>query len=146
MIRLVGLCDRYGEAIAADLAAQGWDLIELFEGGRYAFTLNLIDHLPRSSHYAEALLSDEDYAEAVADLPRPRAEVPVHEWTPELEALAAIVDRLADVANTVIASAGGKPGRVERYPRPVTAIDRVRSRRVREAVNAMASKLWPEGS
>lgn len=143
--RLFELCDRYGEAIAADLAFAGWDLVELVEQGRWAWALNLIEHLPRASYYAQAVLLDEEYAEVVAGLPQGKPEMPIHQWTPELEAMAAIVDRLAEVANAVIASAGGKPGRVERYPRPVTAIDKARNRKAREAVNAMASKLWPEG-
>jgi hypothetical protein len=145
MTRLAELCDRYGEAIAADLAMLGWDLVELVEQGRWAFTLNLVEHLPRASYYAEAVLQDDEYAEQVAAQPSRRVEMPVHQWTPELEALAVMVDRLAHVANAVVASAGGRPGRVDPYPRPVTAIDRARSARSRKAVEEMAARLWPDG-
>lgn len=146
MTRLVELCDRYGEAIAADLALRGWDLIELVEQGRWAFTLNLVEHLPRASYYAEAVLQDEDLAEAVAIQPAGKFERPIHEWTPELEALATVVDRLAQVAQTIIATTpGGKPGVVKPYPRPITAVDKARARQSRRAVEEMAARLWPEG-
>jgi hypothetical protein len=55
-----------------------------------------------------------------------------------------VADRLAEVANTIIGTAGGKPARVPAYPRPVTAFDRVRARRLREAAQELERKLFPD--
>jgi hypothetical protein len=145
MIRLAGLVERYGEAIAADLALAGWDAVDLFERGRWAFMLNLIDHLPRTSAYAQAIADDDELVESMPEPPASSGSVPLREWSPEVEALAVVVDRLAEVANTLVAAHGGKPSRVQAYPRPVTAFDRVRAKRRREAADDLARKLFPDG-
>lgn len=105
--------------------------------------LNLIDHLPRTSAFSHAQSQDDELAEQA---PESDAEpgVPLTEWSPEVEALAVVVDRLADVANAVIASQGGKPTRVQPYPRPVTAFDRVRAKRRDKAYVDLKSKLFPD--
>lgn len=119
-------------------------MVELYETGRWAFALNLVDHLPRTSAYSQAVSQDDELAEDVADHASARRQVALTEWSPEVEALAVVVDRLADVANTIIGVAGGHPSRVPRYPRPVTAFDRVRARRLREAAKDLESKLFPD--
>lgn len=70
------------------------------------------------------------------------------EFSPEVQALAVVIDRLGELINAVVVnhpSGKGKPTRVPAYPRPVTAIDRVRARRAKEDADDMASKLWPQG-
>lgn len=119
--------------------------MELFDQGRHAFLENLIDHLPRTSNYRAAVASDEELATELLDGPDlPESTTPpLTEWSAEVEALAVVVDRLWEVCNTIAASVGGKPSQVKRYPRPVTAFDRVRAR-LREAEAArLESMLFP---
>lgn len=105
------------------------DLVDFFRG-RYTWRklLTLLDHLPASSAYAEAMADDEERAEWLASLPQDStARAPrLSQWTPEVDLLAAILDRLGDVIRATIASGGGKPGDSPPYPRPTTAIDRAR--------------------
>lgn len=117
-------------------------MVDLYESGRWAFALTLIDHLPRTSAYAQALAQDDELAEA-DESAGPRV-ISLTEWSPEVEALAVVVDRLADVANCIIGTAGGRPSRVAPYPRPVTAFDRARARRRREAAIELERKLFPD--
>ena len=120
-------------------------MIDLYEQGRWTFALTLIDHLPRTSAFAAAVAQDDELAETV-EPPKASHTPPLTEWTPEVQALAAVVDRLAEVANAVFASGGGKPSRARPYPRPVTAFDRVRAKRSREAADDMVIQLFPEGA
>lgn len=118
-------------------------MIDLYEQGRWAFALTLIDHLPRTSAFAAAVAQDDELAAEVGDLPKGSDVPPLTEWTPEVQALAAVVDRLAEVANAIFASGGGKPSRARPYPRPVTAFDRARAKRHREAADDMVAQLFP---
>ena len=124
-------------------------MIDLYEQGRWTFALTLIDHLPRTSAFAAAVAQDDELAAEVGDLPKGSDVPPLTEWTPEVQALAAVVDRLADLVNAVVVnhpSGKGKPSRVRPYPRPVTAFDRARAKRSREATDAMVTQLFPEGA
>lgn len=104
----------------------------------------LIDNLSRTSAYSQAVADDEELADQFPDTSDERpSPPPLRDWSPEVELLAAMVDRLAEVVNTQIAAAGGKPSRVQPWPRPVLAIDRVRARRRREAGDSIESKLFP---
>lgn len=118
-------------------------MIDLYEQGRWAFALTLIDHLPRTSSFAAAVAQDDELAAQVGDLPKGSDTPPLTEWTPEVQALAMVVDRLAEVANAVVASAGQRTSRVRPYPRPVTAFDRARTKRIREATDDMVAQLFP---
>lgn len=89
---------------------------------------NLIEHLPRNSHFAEAVLNDEDYAEALVSQGVPEPKERVSEWSPEREALAQITDALHGLTQVAIAAAGGKPSDVQPARRPVTALDAARDR------------------
>lgn len=149
MIALAGLMDRYGEAITADLAMlpAGWDVVDLWEQGRYAFTLNLIDHLPRASAYRQALAEDDEWAEQLpyeALVPRGDVRPLWSEWTPEVEMLAAAVDRLGENIAAQVAAAGGKPGHVKPWPRPESAAERVRRRREQEMAERVIGKAFPD--
>ncbi|HEY9409405.1 MAG TPA: hypothetical protein VIP77_07465 [Jiangellaceae bacterium] len=121
-------------------------MIDLYEQGRWAFALTLIDHLPRTSAFAAAVAQDDELAAEVGDPPKASHIPPITEWTPEAEALAAVVDRLAEVANAVVAAAGGKPSRVRPWPRPVTAFDRARAKRIRAVTDDLVAQLFPEGA
>ena len=117
----------------------------MFEAGRWGFLLNLIDHLPRTSAYVQAMADDEELA---AELPEdeggPRRDVPLREWSSQVELQAAIFDRLGELINAVIVGNGGKPSRVDPWPTPVLASQRVQAKRRRELADQMAAKLWPK--
>lgn len=119
-------------------------MIDLYEQGRWAFALTLIDHLPRTSAFSHAVAKDEELAAALAGEPSGRREVPFTEWSPETEALAAVVNRLSEVVNAIVASAGGKPRPVKPYPHPISAADKVRAQRRREAALELEAQLFPD--
>jgi hypothetical protein len=122
-------------------------VVDLYERGRWAFALTLIDHLPRTSAFAAAVAQDDELAASVVDLPKASHIPPLTEWTPEVQALAAIVDRLADLINAVVVnhpSGKGRPTRVRPWPRPVTAFDRARTKRIREAAADLEAQLFPD--
>jgi hypothetical protein len=126
---------------------RGLDLAQLWRRRRWRFLLNIIDRLPRDSHFVEAQAADEQFAEAV--LAMPPASVPTtprwSEWTPERQALADIVDRLGDVVTAVLRAGGAKhvPS-IPRYPRPVTAADRLRDKRRIEQHYRIVAMVLPD--
>ena len=145
LFRLDALMERYGQAITADLAFAGWDAIDLYERGRWAFMLSMVDHLPRTSAFSAAVADDDDLAAQRELGVSGRSTPPLTEWDPSVELLAAIFDRLGDVANAPFLAAGGKAGRVQPWPRPVTAWHRVQAARLRDEADSMAARLWPDG-
>lgn len=99
---------------------------------RWRLLLNVIDGLPRHSAYGEALALDESLVDPASarraprgdDMPRPS----VREWSPEVELLAAIFDRL----NGVIQIQSEKNLRLKPWPSPVTAAEVLRQRERRK--------------
>lgn len=106
--------------------------------------LNLIDRLPRSSEFQNAVAQDDELAVHAVGSSSAAPEIPLTEWTPETEALAAVVDRLAEVINAVVQSQGGKPIAIKPYPRPQTASDRARVQARRAADEALSRMLFPD--
>lgn len=108
--------------------------------------LNLIDHLPRTSAFQQALAQDDELAqqEALASPESSTRDIPLSEFSPEVEALAAVVDRLGEVTATLVAVNGGKPSPPRPYPRPVTAWDRARAKARHEALNDLQRQLFPD--
>lgn len=143
--RLLANLERYGDQIEADLAQRGWDLQQMFAGRRWRFLLNQIDHLPRTSHYQEARAQDDELAEGMLEhlSDGPPAPPALTEFSPEVEVLQGVLDRLGEVVNAVVASGGGKPSPVRPGPRPVTALDRARARRLKDASAELEAKLFP---
>ncbi len=105
--------------------------------------LNLIDRLPRTSEFRHELAQDDELAVKRDGESSARPEIPLTEWSPEMEALAAVVDRLAEVISAVVQSQGGKAPQIRPYPRPVTAADRAHAQARREADDALAAQLFP---
>lgn len=105
----------------------------MFRDRRWTDLLTLIDWLPRNCAYIEALSEDEEVAEEFLSTKgndRPRGAGPrISEWSPELERLTDLVDRMGEVMVAVIASQGGKPPKLRPHARPRTAIDRLREKR-----------------
>lgn len=144
--RLAYLLERYGKAIEADLAFRGVDLAQLWRQRRWRFLLNLIDHLPRDSAFIEALAEDDELADR--NVARPdngrRRTPPISEFTPDVELLAAVYDRLGNLITVVAATAGSKrPPKPKPWPRPVTAIERARHRRAKAEFDEIVALVTP---
>lgn len=122
---------------------RGIDLGQLWRARRWRKLLNLIDQLPRDSHYVEAQLDDEELAALMLTLPAPAASRRMSEWTPEVEALAVVIDRLTEVIAVQIAAAGGTAPTFQAYLRPATAADRVRARERMANHRALVARLIP---
>lgn len=128
--------DRYGEAIEADLADRGLDLLDFFRGARsWRQLLVILDHLPRASRFRQAAADDDEWAEGalaeeqvgrVAEPPT----LPLSEFTREVELLSVVAELLQSVnANIRVLAHDKNPPRVQPMPRPRTALDRARDRR-----------------
>ena len=142
--RLVALCERYGEAIEADLAFRGIDLVEVWASRRWRFLLNLIEHLPRNSFYVEAISNDD---ELISTLPQSKDQAPAVEklssYSPEKEVLAAIYDRLGTLLAVAITSGGGNAPNFEPFPRPTSAFQRVKQHSAHERHESLVKRLLP---
>lgn len=73
---------------------------------------SLIVHLPRESPLKAALADD---PEIPAGQP---GDPPWTEFSPEVQVLADIADRLGSLLSVVVQLGGGKPPRLKPYPRP----------------------------
>lgn len=114
--------------------------MQLWRSRRWRELLLLIDWLPRNSAYMEALSDDEELAEQVLrdqkreqkngkDRDRPGRSGPrISEFSVEVERLTDLVDRMSEAIQATVASAGGKPPRMQPQPRPVTAMQRLQEK------------------
>lgn len=119
----------------------------MWQQRRFRKLLNIIERLPRHSHYIEAIADDEEVARQVA-LAGSDDEKPVRrmrEWSVEVEILVAIAERLGVNITAVQASAGIKqPLKLPTLPRPRTAIDRWRELSRREQHSSIVARLLPD--
>lgn len=109
--------------------------------------LDYIDHLPSDSAFTAAIAEDVEYAEMLLESEgeQPSAAPPrMTEFGPQVRALAVIADKISYLANIQIARAGKPPPKLEPYPRPVTAIERVRRKRTQQRHRALVSQLLPD--
>jgi hypothetical protein len=121
------------------------DLGTEWRARRWRRLLNFIDGLPRNSAFVEAMSNDVELAEAMAVFDPPTSAVRlVSEWSPTVETLTTILDRLGELIQTVAVVGRAKPGRVPSAPRPVTAMDRVRKRRREMKHKSLVSRLLPD--
>jgi len=145
--RLVWLLDRYGDHIEADLRARGIDVLDLWRGRLSPRALlNQIDHLPRDSSYQDALAQDDEVAERIIAIPgdgKP-ATPRLTEFSPVVEVLAVLVDRMGELIRLTSQAHGGKPGPMKPHPRPVTAADRARARRAIQDLASLEDALFPD--
>ncbi len=91
------------------------------------------------------MTADEDLAAEMLrqDRPEPRPQRRMSDWTPEVELLSVVVDRLAELSQTVAASRGAKPRQIAPAPRPVTATDRVRERQRLVKHRSIVARVLP---
>lgn len=124
------------------------DLATEWRGRRWRRLLNIIDHLPRDSYMHEAMADDEALAEHLLAR-EPAEQPPVRRWSEygvQVELLTAIFDRLGEVPNAIAAANGAKPRKLKPYPRPVTAIERVRERKAEQKHRSVVSRVLPAGA
>lgn len=117
----------------------------MWRSRRWRKLLNIIDHLPRDSAYVEAMTQDEDLAEQLMSRPNP-PKTPARrmsEFSPAVELLSIIADRIGEQTQVIASAHGAKPGKVRPMPRPVSAMDRVRQRRREAKHRALVARVLP---
>jgi hypothetical protein len=120
----------------------------LWRKRRWRYLLMRIDNLPRNSRYLEALSLDEDLAAEIMKMPPPKGSpVRMRDWSPELETLTLLVDRLGELIKAVVAVQGGKPPKIALLPRPKTAAEELRDpRRMHRQILSKVLLEQPDGS
>jgi hypothetical protein len=115
----------------------------LWRDREWRFLLNLIDHLPPGSFFVEALSDDEEYATAaLASGGQSNSAPRMSTWSPVVDMLAVVNDRLGLIAALQAAANGGRQT-LPPVPRPSTAFDRVRHVVAREKHRALVAKVLP---
>lgn len=105
-------------------------MLDFFRGTLSAEAiLDFLEHLPSTSAYNAALADDEDLAREMLEQPEPPARPPrLTEFGPDVRVLAEIRDLQASILAVLIKANGGKPQKTKPYPRPVTALQKMRRR------------------
>lgn len=110
------------------MSEYGVDLDEWYWAGRWVGLIDFIDMLPAASRLNEAIAMDPEMAALMIDLPAPDEP-----WSPRVSENTLVTTILMDISDgiktlqqTSIAVAGGKPAKVKPFPRPRTAVDRLR--------------------
>ncbi len=65
------------------------------------------------------------------------------EWSVEVELLSTAVDRLSELIQTIAATAGAKPSRIQPQPRPQTAAERVEARMRLQKHRSIVARVLP---
>jgi hypothetical protein len=94
----------------------------------------------------EALVNDEELAEQLLDRDddEPTPTVRMSEYSPELERLTDLMDRLGELIAVVAAANGVKKPKLPRpAPRPATASQRLRKRRREDKHRALVARVLP---
>lgn len=113
---------------------------------RWRELLNILEFLPRTSAYAQAMATDDKLAEQIVQVSdsagRTGSWTRTHrEYTPEVEMLSAVFDRLGELIRAVAATRGSNSKPATPAPRPVSAIERARRRATAEKHRRLAARL-----
>jgi hypothetical protein len=108
--------------------------------------LDYLEHLPRTSAYHSAVADDEELARQLVAQGEPSDPRPprLAEFSPEVQVLAEVRDLLATLIGVQVARAGKKPKKVKPYPRPESALERVRRRERYSHHRALVGRLLPQ--
>jgi hypothetical protein len=143
--RLAGLIRRYGKAIQYDLWEKGDDLASLWRQRKWAKLLNILDFLPRTSAYAQALATDPDLAAKLAQLPegerKPQWRRSHRDYSPEVEMLTSLFDRTGELICAVAATRGARSKPPQPGPRPISAIERIRRQKAEERHRKLTARV-----
>jgi hypothetical protein len=160
--RLAYLVDHYHDDLEYELQRiHGVDLDELWRARSWRRLLALTDRLPRNTLYSAAVSNDPEHAAMLAkamtdakaesgpeDEDAPKGP-PIHEWSPELEALTGLGDKLNWLiyVTQAIAAQGKSVPKPDAAPRPVTelarALRRAEHERRKDAHQTLAARLLP---
>ncbi len=105
----------------------------------------LISRLPAASALWEAQANDPEYARWAVSQPSVEASPRLSEYSTSVELLAAIFDRLGELTRVTVASAGGKPGEVRPWPRPMTEIERAQRQARMDRHEALVTEIMGRG-
>lgn len=94
--------------------------------------LGLIDQLPHWSRFVSALVDDDELLDGLSEENLKPARPALTSWTPEVNQLTQIYDRLGEVVRAVVGGYSKKVPTIKPAPRPQTAADRARLRRKRQ--------------
>lgn len=94
----------------------------------------------------EAVAGDEEWAERIVH--HPPAKAPprqrLSEWSPEMERLTDVYDRLGELIRVVLATSTRKrPKKIPPAPRPTTALERVRNRMREQKHRSIVARVLP---
>ncbi len=119
----------------------------MWRSRRWRKLTNILEQLPRTSAYAQALATDEELAQEIARLPDSELDRP-GEWTrshrdytAEVEMLTAVFDRLGELILVSAASRGARGKPASPGPRPANAIEKVRRRLTRERHDNLVARV-----
>lgn len=95
--------------------------------------------------WAEAILDAAEAGEEIAPAADPDQITPLH-YTPEIGYLALIADRLLAVRSAIFAAQSeGQEQPIDRLPRPKTAVDQLRERRVIDELLEIERQIFGGG-
>lgn len=91
------------------------------------------------------MATDDDLAEQLAGMPdtdRKKAWARAHrDYTPEVEMLSAVYDRIGELIRVTAAARGGRGKPPPPAPRPASAFERVRARLRREKHDSLVARM-----
>jgi hypothetical protein len=125
----------------------GLDLATEWRSRRWRKLLNIIDGLPRTSAFVNAMANDDEIADVLLEAAERQSSRPtLEEYTPEREALDAVRDLLGQVVAGLLVLNRQKPPRLKLVPRPETAIDRARRRQQLRRHESLVARLLPNNA
>lgn len=146
---LLASLQRFGDALEVDLQVRGADLTDLFRRRRWRKMLNMIDHLPYSSHYRQEMLNDEEFARAIMERQAKqnaptKGGVPVSEYTQEVDLLRTLIVAVRALQATVSSALGGTPGQIEPPPGPITLLKQMENDIRQAAHESLVARVLPK--
>jgi hypothetical protein len=112
---------------------------------RWRQLLDILEYLPRTSAYAQALATDEELAEEIAAVPEDDCQAvwsrSHRDYSSEVEMLTAVFDRLGELIRVTAAVRGARGKPPAPGPRPIYAVEKYRKRKKRMTHEQLVSRL-----
>lgn len=104
----------------------------MWRARRWRKLLNVIEQLPRTSAYAQAMATDDKLAHEMASLPdaggKAKWRRSYRDYSPEVEMLSALFDRVGELIRVTAGTRGARSKSPQPAPRPIPAIERIKRR------------------
>lgn len=119
----------------------------MWRSRRWRKLLSLLEFLPRTSAYAQAMATDEELAAELLKLPQAETgkagqwSRSHRDYTAEVEMLSAVFDRLGELIRVTAATRGARGRQPSPAPRPVSAFERVRHRLAADRHKRLTERL-----